>query len=162
MTLIRKISTMHSHDNSALTKLNQRFRNVCTLALLGLSLAAGCSHANPLVEPAPLRTTASAEVVHQAILSGMAAKKWLMQEDQPGVITARQESRQHTLVVAIRYTQDSVSLSYVSSVNFDERRDAQGRIFIHKKYRQWTENLIAAINKNLLTGPGAPTTQATP
>jgi hypothetical protein len=153
---------MFTQNSAALTKLNQRLLKVCTLALLGLSLGAACSHANPLVEPAPLRTTASAEVVHQAILSAMAAKKWLMQEDQPGVVTARQESRQHTLVVAIRYTQDSVSLSYVSSVNFDERRDAQGRIFIHRKYRQWTENLIAAINKNLLEGSGAPTTQATP
>lgn len=131
-------------------------RILCNMALAAAMAGAGgvavsgCARTRPLVQPSPLRSSAEPNAVRQAILAGMQARGWRLQGESNGVITAGLEIRKHRVVINIHHAHDSVYFEYVSSEGLGAHKDANGTVHIHPKYRNWTQNLMASINKNLI------------
>jgi hypothetical protein len=105
---------------------------------------------SPLVDPAPLAVPPGLTVkdVSKAIRSGIAQRGWIVNKDEKGQIDATLNNREHQVVIAIVYDAKQVKISYVSSnnMNYSEKN---GTRYIHKKYTQWTQNVVADINKEL-------------
>lgn len=106
---------------------------------------AGCSNTVPVQQVhSSIFGKHSQDQVRTAILLAGKNREWIMTEETPGVITARQTARQHGVVVNIHYTSTTYSIDYVSSSNMDA---AKGKI--HKKYNTWVRNLDKDIQLNL-------------
>ncbi len=104
----------------------------------------------PLVDPQPLAVPAGLTVkdVSKAIRAGVVQRGWIVNKDEKGQIDATLNNREHQVVVAIVYDAKQVKINYVSSnnMNYSEKN---GTRYIHKKYTQWTQNLVADISREL-------------
>ncbi|KIQ50633.1 lipoprotein, partial [Citrobacter rodentium] len=67
----------------------------------------------------------------------------------PGVIRARQQSRDHVAEVRITYSATRYDIQYESSLNL---LASGGKI--HKNYNRWVRNLDKDIQLNLSAGAG--------
>lgn len=110
-----------------------------------LGVLAGCARTAPI---ANIQTTVSAghteAQVKSAILKAGIQRQWIMNEVSPGVIRARQQTREFTAEVRINYTANSYSINYENSLNL---RASGGKI--HKNYNRWIRNLDKDIQVNL-------------
>jgi hypothetical protein len=110
-----------------------------------LGVLAGCARTAPI---ANIQTTVSAghteAQVKSAILKAGIQRQWIMNEVSPGVIKARQQTREFTAEVRINYTANSYSINYENSLNL---RASGGKI--HKNYNRWIRNLDKDIQVNL-------------
>ena len=122
------------------------------LALLLVPLAVMLMGARgaPLVDPAPLAVPAglTAKDVSKAIRSGIASRGWIVNKDDKGQIDATLNNREHQVVIAIVYDAKQVKVNYVSSQNMNYS-EKDGTRYIHKKYTQWTQNVVADISREL-------------
>lgn len=120
------------------------------LLLIPLAVLLMGARGAPLVEPEPLAVPAGLKAadVSKAIRTGIATRNWIVAKDENGVIDATLNNREHVLKIAIHYDPKQVKVSYVSSenLNFSEKN---GQRFIHKKYTQWTQNVVADIAREL-------------
>lgn len=109
---------------------------------------AGCARTAPVEN---IHTTVSAghtdAQVKNAILKAGVQRQWIMNEAGPGVITARQQTRNHTAEVRINYSATSYSITYANSLNL---KASGGKI--HKAYNSWVHNLDRDIQVNLSAG----------
>lgn len=109
---------------------------------------AGCARTAPI---ANIHSTVSSghtqTQVKDAILKAGQQRKWIMSEAAPGVINARQQSRDHIAEVRINYTATSYSITYANSQNL---KASGGKI--HKNYNRWIYNLDKDIQLNLSAG----------
>ena len=104
----------------------------------------------PLVDPAPLAVPAgiAAKDVSKAIRAGVASRGWVVNKDEKGQIDATLNNREHQVVIAIVYDAKQIKVNYVSSQNMNYS-EKNGTRYIHKKYTQWTQNVIADISREL-------------
>src|SRR5262245_47811014 len=121
-----------------------------TLLLVPLAFMLMGARGAPLVDPAPLAVPAnvSAKDVSKAIRTGIATRGWIVNKDENGKIDATLNNREHQVVIAITYDTKQVKVNYVSSQNMNYS-EKDGTRYIHKKYTQWTQNVVADINKEL-------------
>jgi hypothetical protein len=121
-----------------------------TLLLVPLAFMLMGGRGAPLVDPQPLAVPAglTAKDVSKAIHSGIAARGWVVSKDEKGQIDATLNNREHQVVIAIVYDAKQVKVNYVSSqnMNFSEKN---GTRYIHPKYTQWTQNVMADISREL-------------
>lgn len=85
--------------------------------------------------------------VKNAILKAGVPRQWMMSEVSPGIIKARQQSRDHVVVVRINYSATGYTINYDSSQNL---LASGGKI--HKNYNRWVHNLYKDIQINLSAG----------
>lgn len=92
------------------------------------------------VQDIPSHTVVLAEgkTMRDAIMQGCAGKRWIMSEDEPGVVTARLLLRRHMAEVKIPYTQNAYAIEYADSsrLHYNPQKHK-----IHSKYNQWVRNL---------------------
>ncbi|HAT8011333.1 hypothetical protein [Citrobacter rodentium] len=119
-------------------------------ALAVVGALAGCARTAPIDQ---VHSTVSAghtqDQVKNAILKAGAERKWIMNEAGPGVIRARQQSRDHVAEVRITYSATRYDIQYESSLNL---LASGGKI--HKNYNRWVRNLDKDIQLNLSAGAG--------
>ncbi len=115
------------------------------LLLAFVTLFSGCRSLQR-VQDIPSHTVVLAEgkTMHQAIMQGCAGKRWIMSEDEPGVVTARLLLRSHMAEVKIPYTQNAYAIEYADSANLNYRPKKHK---IHPKYNQWVRNLDVNITR---------------
>ena len=103
-----------------------------------------------LVDPQPLAVPPglTAKDVSTAIHTGIASRGWIVNKDEKGQIDATLNNREHQVVIAIVYDAKQVKVNYVSSQNMNYS-EKNGTRYIHKKYTQWTQNVVADINSQL-------------
>jgi hypothetical protein len=104
----------------------------------------------PLVDPPPIVVPAglTAQDVSKAIRAGVATRGWIVNKDEHGQIDATLNNREHQVVLAIVYDAKQVKINYVSSQNMNYS-EKNGTRYIHRKYTQWTQNVVADINREL-------------
>lgn len=120
-------------------------RSVAAFALVVLATLA-CRTAPVLnVEGAPVPPGLTQEQVHDALLSAVPRRGWIVQEDQPGLLTARLDRRDHSATVDIAYDTTSYRITHRESKNL--RFDGTN---IHKNYNGWIMNLNGDIQTELL------------
>ncbi len=121
-----------------------------TLVLIPLAFMIMAFGGAPLVDPQPLAVPAglNAKDVSKAIRAGVASRGWIVNKDEKGQIDATLDNREHQVVIAIVYDTKQVKVNYVSSnnLNYSEKN---GQRYIHKKYTQWTQNVVADISREL-------------
>ena len=88
------------------------------------------------------------EQVKTAIFKAGIARQWIMNEAEPGVIKARQQSRDHIAEIRINYSKNGYSIHYDSSLNLSA---SAGKI--HPNYNRWVRNLNKDIQVNLSALP---------
>ena len=86
----------------------------------------------------------TAEQVKTAIFKAGTARSWIMNEAGPGIIKARQQSRDHVADIRINYSKSGYSIHYDSSQNLSA---SAGKI--HPNYNRWVHNLNKDIQVNL-------------
>jgi hypothetical protein len=103
-----------------------------------------------LVDPQPIAVPAglTAKDVSKAIRAGVASRGWVVNKDANGQIDATLNNREHQVVLAIVCDTKQVKINYVSSQNMSYS-EKNGTRYIHKKYMQWTQNVVADINREL-------------
>jgi len=123
-----------------------------TLLLIPLAFALMGARGAPLIDPEPLSVPAglSAKDVSKAIRAGIASRGWVVNKDEKGQIDATLNNREHQVVIAILYDAKQVKVNYVSSQNMNYS-EKNGTRYIHPKYKQWTQNVIADISRELQT-----------
>ncbi len=108
----------------------------------------GCARTAPIDQ---VRTSVGAghtqDQVKNAILKAGIQRHWVMSEVGPGVIKARQQTRDHVAEVRITYTATSYDIKYDNSLNLQA---SGGKI--HKNYNRWVRNLDKDIQLNLSAG----------
>jgi hypothetical protein len=121
-----------------------------TLLLVPLAFLLMGARGAPLVDPSPLAVPAglTAKDVSKAIRTGIASRGWIVNKDEKGQIDATLNNREHQVVIAIVYDAKQVKVNYVSSQNMNYS-EKNGTRYIHKKYTQWTQNVIADISREL-------------
>lgn len=121
-----------------------------TLLLVPLAFMLMGARGAPLVDPAPLGVPSglTAKDVSKAIRAGVASRGWVVNKDEKGQIDATLNNREHQVVIAIVYDAKQVKVNYVSSQNMNYS-EKNGTRYIHKKYTQWTQNVIADISREL-------------
>ncbi|CBG91039.1 lipoprotein [Citrobacter rodentium] len=128
--------------------MKQYIKWFAALAVVGA--LAGCARTAPIDQ---VHSTVSAghtqDQVKNAILKAGAERKWIMNEAGPGVIRARQQSRDHVAEVRITYSATRYDIQYESSLNL---LASGGKI--HKNYNRWVRNLDKDIQLNLSAGAG--------
>ncbi len=93
--------------------------------------------------------------------NGTQAKGWNIVSEEPGVITARIDSRGHYAVVRITYHAGGWAIDRVESSPGLAYEDHPGYgPIIHKTYNRWIKNLDVAIRNALGTAAPAATTTA--
>lgn len=106
---------------------------------------AGCARTAPIEQ---IQTTVSAghtqDQVKNAIIKAGAQREWIMSDAGPGVIKARQQTRDHVAEIKINYSATSYSINYDSSLNL---MASGGKI--HRNYNRWIHNLDKDIQINL-------------
>jgi hypothetical protein len=120
--------------------------------LLAALTFAACTKGR-LVNPPPVTfAQRDVRVVENAIVKGMENRGWLAQKAQPGVIFGTLNIRSHQAVVRADYDATSYQIRYVSSVDLDYEKNADGSESIHENYNGWIQNLRNDID-TLLAGP---------
>lgn len=114
-------------------------------AIAVIGALAGCARTAPIEQ---IQTTVSAghteAQVKKAIIKAGTQREWIMSEAGPGVIKARQQSRDHVAEIKITYSATSYSINYDSSLNL---MASGGKI--HRNYNRWVHNLDKDIQINL-------------
>lgn len=125
--------------------MNKIVKLLAAFAVVGA--LAGCSRTAPVANiTSTVGMNHTQEQVKSAILKAGTQRKWIMNETAPGVIKARQQSRDHVAEVRINYSASSYSINYDSSQGL---RAGGGKI--HKNYNRWVRNLDKDIQVNLST-----------
>ncbi|EIW8500416.1 hypothetical protein L460_04744 [Klebsiella pneumoniae BIDMC 24] len=126
--------------------MKQYIKWFAAIALVGA--LAGCARTAPIDQ---IHTTVIAghtqNQVKNAILKAGVQRQWIMSEEGPGVIKARQQTRDHVAEVRITYTATSYDIKYDNSLNL---LASGGKI--HKNYNRWVRNLDKDIQINLSAG----------
>ena len=114
-------------------------------AIAVIGALAGCARTAPIEQ---IQTTVSAghteAQVKKAIIKAGAQREWIMSDAGPGVIKARQQSRDHVAEIKITYSATSYSINYDSSLHL---MASGGKI--HRNYNRWVHNLDKDIQINL-------------
>ncbi len=114
-------------------------------AIAVIGALAGCARTAPIEQ---IQTTVSAghteAQVKKAIIKAGAQREWIMSDAGPGVIKARQQSRDHVAEIKITYSATSYSINYDSSLNL---MASGGKS--HRNYNRWVHNLDKDIQINL-------------
>ncbi len=114
-------------------------------AIAVIGALAGCARTAPIEQ---IQTTVSAghteAQVKKAIIKAGAQREWIMSDAGPGVIKARQQSRDHVAEIKITYSATSYSISSESRLNL---MASGGKI--HRNYNRWVHNLDKDIQINL-------------
>ncbi len=122
----------------------------CLAAFILIGGMAGCARTVPIDNIHSVVSAGHSDSqVKNAILKAGMARKWIMSEEAPGVIKARQLSRSHSAEISITYTATSYSINYDSSLNLNA---SSGKI--HRNYNRWVHNLDKEIQLNLSAGAG--------
>lgn len=125
--------------------MNKIVKLLAAFAVLGA--LAGCARTAPVANISSTVGTGHTEAqVKSAILKAGIQRKWIMNEAGPGVIKARQQSRDHVAEVRINYSANGYTINYDSSQGL---RAGGGKI--HKNYNRWVRNLDKDIQVNLTT-----------
>ena len=127
--------------------MKQYIKWFAAIAVVGA--LAGCARTAPIDQVHSSVTAGhTQDQVKNAILKAGVQRKWIMTEAGPGVIKARQQSRDHVAEVRT-YTASSYDIKYDSSFNLQA---SGGKI--HKNYNRWVRNLDKDIQLNLSAGAG--------
>lgn len=105
----------------------------------------------PLEDPAPIAvpTGVSQPAVAKSIKAALLDNKWMVTKDEPGRIEAKLDLRKHSVTLSIPYDAKQVRVQYVTSDNLlYEEKD--GQKLIHRNYRNWLNNVVVRIQRNLL------------
>jgi len=128
-------------------------KTICMLLLLILPGIAA-AHDVPLVDPEPVEVPAGASeaVIAGAIKSGMAAHRWQVLQEQPGVIRASVTGGGDVeATVDIGYDNRQIRIRYVSDHNL---ADLYTPNYIDSRYIYWTRTLAKNIRAALAGGTG--------
>lgn len=105
----------------------------------------GCRTA-PIYSPRMTFPARDPATVEQAILKGLANRRWLATQEGPGVIIGTLNLRGHQAIIRIEYTADSYAIRYAGSTNLLYERKSNGEEVIHKRYNAWMAYLVRDIN----------------
>ena len=85
----------------------------------------------------------------QGISAGLASRGWLITNKKPGKLVAQVIVRnKHTLVVSIKYTDDSYDIDYLNSDNLNYKTK-DGVAYIHPNANSWMDNINQDIRSQL-------------
>lgn len=103
-----------------------------------------------LIEPEPVTIPEGVkqEDVAKVIKRSLVGRDWSMAKVETGYIEGQLNVRQHMLKVGITFDTKMISMKYIDSVELGYREE-RGKRFIHPKYRNWTNNVMSDIRKNL-------------
>lgn len=119
--------------------------------LVALSAVMPIAHARraPLLAPdrvvlKPMDGQApSVAQVRKAILMGTQPHGWVLEQDQASVMQfSYTKGGKHRAVVRFDYDASGYQLSYVSSVELNYEKSADGSVTIHPTYNMWVRNLL--------------------
>ena len=121
------------------------------ILLLTCSVASAWDRAEPWHDPppVPLLTRLSLQQVHDAIIAGGRTREWKVAGDQPGRLELMVEPRAHMLKVAVEYSTRQYAITYLDSRELSYREVAGAKV-LHPSAISWVDNLIGAINIELL------------
>ncbi len=87
----------------------------------------------------------SSQNVRDAIVKAGQTHGWMVQSEEPGMLTLHVLVRgKHDVVVRIAYDAEGYQLTYVSSANLDYRMK-NGQPYIHSSYNRWIALLMQDI-----------------
>ncbi len=130
--------------------MSSKLSNVIILSAVAILLIACAPTPIRNIENAPINVSSSnydLTEVKKAIQRAGAGLGWQMKAETPGHIVGRLYLRTHMAVVDITYTLDDFSINYKDSNNLKYNA---GNNTIHKNYNGWIQNLINAINAQLV------------
>jgi predicted small lipoprotein YifL len=117
-------------------------------AIAVVSVLAGCARTAPIDQVHSIVSAGhTQEQVRNAILKAGVQRQWIMSEAGPGVIKARQQTRDHMAEISITYSANGYAINYDNSQNL---LASGGKI--HKNYNRWVHNLDKNIQINLSAG----------
>lgn len=119
------------------------------LLVCGQALAEG--RAKPWHDPAavPIITRLSLEQIANAIRTGAKEREWTYANEKPGYVELSIAPRDHLLKLALSYDSRQYRLSYLDSRNLNYSEE-NGQRLLHPSAPSWANNLISAINIQLL------------
>lgn len=105
----------------------------------------------PIVDPEPIAVPAGVTVpaVGRAVKMGFARYNWVITKEEPGRVEARLNIRSHSVTLEAQYDKSNVRLKYLASENL-KYEEEDGQRMIHRNYRNWLNNVVGAIQQNLL------------
>lgn len=126
--------------------MKQYIKWFAAIAVVGA--LAGCARTAPIDQ---VHTSVSAghtqDQVKTAILKAGIQRQWVMSEVGPGVIKARQQTRDHVAEVRITYTATSYDIKYDAALTCRHLVEK-----FTKNYNRWVRNLDKDIQLNLSAG----------
>ena len=115
------------------------------LAVTILGPLAGCARTVPIPNiSTPVAQNHTVAEVRTAILRAGNKRQWIMNDEAPGVIRGRQQSRGHVADIRISYSATGYTINYDSSSNLLASDGS-----IHKNYSRWVTNLDKDIQVEL-------------
>ena len=124
-------------------------RRLLSTAFFSLLLV-GCITTQPIntvsVTSLPGVVTASEQDVRKAITLALNQRGWRVVSEQPGVIEASVDVRDHQAIVDITYSATGYGIQYKDSTNLDHNGNN-----IHRNYNKWVVLLDREIQKQLLS-----------
>lgn len=94
-------------------------------------------------------TRLSPDAIHAAVKAGATERKWQVTSERPGYIELQITPRSHALSVSVSYDTNQYQVRYVASENLNFREE-RGQRYLHPSAISWVDNLISAINIQLL------------
>lgn len=124
------------------------------LTLLALILLAtpGCvsKSGTPVFEPTTAITLpgATADSIHQTLVTAIKTTRWTIISDEPGALTVRlvRGHGPRAVTAKIAYTATNYSITLVEAIDMDYDPEAKT---ISRKYNQWIRNLDQRISRAL-------------
>ncbi len=112
----------------------------------GFSSLAHAASATPVLNQ-PLHSEMSFDKAKSIITQAGMKRKWVVSEENKGVLIANIQVRSHFVSVEINVGKDSYDIVYRDSENMNYRSDGT----IHRKYNGWVRNLNSDIQKLLIS-----------
>ncbi len=136
-------------------------RALLVLSGLMLSLSLGCSaHLAPVYSPtSPAGLDAaghkhSVQAVHQAVMLGLSAKRWIVLKSEAQVVVARSSGGGLWATVQVEYDETGWRITHVDAARgFKRRMNSRGQEVIHRRYNHWIRLLDDSIRRSLLNAP---------
>ena len=130
----------------ALTNLSWRTLFAAALTVLFTAVPAHALKVIENLEGQPIPEGLSASQIKKAIVVSGGRRGWLIREIGANQFEATLNVRKHTVVVDIRLSGNTYSITYNTSVNM--KYDGAGKI--HGRYNSWVANLNSDIQRGLL------------
>ena len=114
------------------------------MAAVVMAMAAACSRTETVhrvqSQPIAVQPDVTLEDVDEAIVRGATDAGWVAIPQEPGRVTAKRTTGNHSIIVDIPYTTEEFSIVRLESMNFRYEGTT-----VHKSYNVWIKELETGI-----------------